>query len=84
MGILDARARSAERTEIGWQPAASFASSCHLRRCDASAGPPKPASQTNGKVEGFQRTLFGEWAYARRYRTNTERWKAFKRRGAVV
>jgi hypothetical protein len=28
----------------------SFASSCHLRRCDASAGPPKPASQTNGKV----------------------------------
>jgi hypothetical protein len=50
MGILDARARSAERTDTGWQLAASFASSCHLRRCDASAGPPKPASQTNGKV----------------------------------
>jgi transposase InsO family protein len=33
--------------------------------------------QTNGKVERFNRTLLQEWAYARPYRTETERREAF-------
>jgi transposase InsO family protein len=33
--------------------------------------------QTNGKVERFNRTLLDEWAYARLYRSNTERRRAF-------
>jgi transposase InsO family protein len=33
--------------------------------------------QTNGKVERFNRTLLDEWAYARPYRTETERRQAF-------
>ncbi|WP_027341199.1 IS481 family transposase [Hamadaea tsunoensis] len=33
--------------------------------------------QTNGKVERFNRTLLNEWAYARPYRTETERREAF-------
>jgi transposase InsO family protein len=35
--------------------------------------------QTNGKVERFNRTLLEEWAYARLYRSNTERRQAFTR-----
>jgi transposase InsO family protein len=35
--------------------------------------------QTNGKVERFNRTLLEEWAYARLYRTNVERRRAFTR-----
>ncbi|MGW0991708.1 IS481 family transposase, partial [Streptomyces sp. NPDC002486] len=33
--------------------------------------------QTNGKVERFNRTLLEEWAYARPYRSETERREAF-------
>jgi transposase InsO family protein len=33
--------------------------------------------QTNGKVERFHRTLADEWAYARPYRSDTERCDAF-------
>jgi transposase InsO family protein len=33
--------------------------------------------QTNGKVERFHRTLADEWAYARLYRSDTERCKEF-------
>jgi transposase InsO family protein len=33
--------------------------------------------QTNGKVERFHRTLADEWAYARLYRTDTERCEEF-------
>jgi len=36
-------------------------------------------AQTNGKVERFNRTLLDEWAYARLYRSNTERRRAFRR-----
>jgi transposase InsO family protein len=35
--------------------------------------------QTNGKVERFNKTLLDEWAYARLYRSNTERRRAFSR-----
>jgi transposase InsO family protein len=35
--------------------------------------------QTNGKVERFNRTLLEEWAYARLYRSNSERCRAFSR-----
>ena len=35
--------------------------------------------QTNGKVERFNKTLLDEWAYARPYRSNTERRLAFTR-----
>ena len=35
--------------------------------------------QTNGKVERFNRTLLDEWAYARLYRSNDERRRAFVR-----
>jgi transposase InsO family protein len=35
--------------------------------------------QTNGKVERFNRTLLEEWAYARLYRSNAERRRAFTR-----
>ena len=35
--------------------------------------------QTNGKVERFNKTLLEEWAYARMYRSNTERRRAFRR-----
>ena len=35
--------------------------------------------QTNGKVERFNKTLLDEWAYARPYRSNTERRRAFRR-----
>lgn len=33
--------------------------------------------QTNGKVEGFNRTLAAEWAYARPYTSETEREAAY-------
>jgi len=33
--------------------------------------------QTNGKVERFNRTLAAEWAYARPYRSETEREAAY-------
>ena len=33
--------------------------------------------QTNGKVERFNKTLLDEWAYARLYRSNHERCRAF-------
>jgi transposase InsO family protein len=33
--------------------------------------------QTNGKVERFNRTLLDEWAYAKPYRTETERREAY-------
>jgi transposase InsO family protein len=33
--------------------------------------------QTNGKIERFHRTLADEWAYARPYRSDTERCQAF-------
>jgi transposase InsO family protein len=33
--------------------------------------------QTNGKIERYHRTLADEWAYARPYRTDTERCEAF-------
>ncbi|OUZ03077.1 IS2 transposase TnpB [Mycobacterium avium subsp. paratuberculosis] len=33
--------------------------------------------QTNGKVERFHRTLADEWAYARLYRSDTERCEEF-------
>jgi transposase InsO family protein len=35
--------------------------------------------QTNGKVERFNKTLLDEWAYARLYRSNTERRRALTR-----
>jgi transposase InsO family protein len=35
--------------------------------------------QTNGKVERFNKTLLDEWAYARPYRSNTDRHRAFRR-----
>ncbi|WP_446685244.1 integrase core domain-containing protein, partial [Kutzneria buriramensis] len=35
--------------------------------------------QTNGKVERFNRTLLDEWAYARPYRSETERRQALPR-----
>jgi len=35
--------------------------------------------QTNGKVERFNRTLLTEWAYARPYRSETARRRAFRR-----
>lgn len=35
--------------------------------------------QTNGKVERFNKTLLAEWAYARLYRTNQQRRRAFTR-----
>jgi transposase InsO family protein len=35
--------------------------------------------QTNGKVERFNKTLLDEWAYARLYRSNDERCRAFTR-----
>jgi transposase InsO family protein len=35
--------------------------------------------QTNGKVERFNKTLLDEWAYARPYRSNAERRRAFRR-----
>ena len=34
--------------------------------------------QTNGKIERFHRTLADEWAYARPYRSDTERCDAFQ------
>ena len=33
--------------------------------------------QTNGKVERFNRTLAAEWAYARPYRSEAERFAAY-------
>ncbi|MBB4686150.1 transposase InsO family protein [Amycolatopsis jiangsuensis] len=35
--------------------------------------------QTNGKVERFNRTLLGEWAYAQPYQSETQRREAFPR-----
>jgi transposase InsO family protein len=35
--------------------------------------------QTNGKIERFNRTMLGEWAYVRLYRSNTARIDALAR-----
>jgi len=53
-----------------WRDALAAAQITHKR-----TRPYRP--QTNGKVERFNRTLLDEWAYARPYRTETERREAF-------
>jgi transposase InsO family protein len=53
-----------------WRQALASAGITHKR-----IRPYRP--QTNGKVERFNRTLLDEWAYARPYRSETERRAAF-------
>jgi transposase InsO family protein len=53
-----------------WRDALATAGISHKR-----IRPYRP--QTNGKVERFNRTLLSEWAYARPYRSETERRAAF-------
>ena len=53
-----------------WRDALATAAISHKR-----IRPYRP--QTNGKVERFNRTLLDEWAYARPYRSETERRAAF-------
>ncbi|WP_326789375.1 IS481 family transposase [Streptomyces sp. NBC_00151] len=53
-----------------WRDALAAAGITHKR-----TRPCRP--QTNGRVERFNRTLLDEWAYARPYRTETERRDAY-------
>ena len=53
-----------------WRDALAVAGITHKR-----TRPYRP--RTNGKVERFNRTLLDEWAYARPYRTETERRDAY-------
>lgn len=55
---------------FAWRDALTAAGITHKR-----IRPYRP--QTNGKVERFNRTLLDEWAYARPYRSETERRAAF-------
>jgi transposase InsO family protein len=55
---------------FAWRDALAAAQVTHKR-----TRPYRP--QTNGKVERFNRTLLEEWAYARPYRSETERRAAF-------
>jgi transposase InsO family protein len=55
---------------FAWRDALAAAGITHKR-----IRPYRP--QTNGKVERFNRTLLEEWAYARPYRSETERRAAF-------
>jgi hypothetical protein len=44
---------------------------------ESSSSGPAATGANHGKVERFHKTLLDEWAYARPYRSNTERRQAF-------